>query len=131
MLVTYAVVVTITVALAVTVGPFRESLQIWTKARLLETQFKEVNQKLVQVEEERERLLTTIQNLQATFTKDQESLLALRELVKNPESEQQLVEANRINEELSRERSVLIAKLNEIRQLLQTCVGEKSAGTTP
>lgn len=131
LLVAYAVVITVAVALAVTVGPFRESLQIWTKARLLETRFKEVDQDRANLVAERDRLLSTIQNLQASFASDQNALQALRELVKNPESEQRLIEANRITEELGRERTVLIAKLNELRLALQACTDEKNAEKTP
>lgn len=130
-MVAYAVVVTVAVALAVTVGPFKESLQIWTKARILETKFRESEQEREKLSAERERLLTTVQNLQASFGSDQDTIKALRELVKNPESEQQLVTANRTVEELGRERAILIAKLNELRQQIQTCIDEKKAGTNP
>lgn len=131
MLVAYAVVITVAVALAVTVGPFKDSLRIWTKARILETKFKESELVRGNLAEERDRLLATIQNLQASFTADQASLEALRELVKNPESEERLVEANRLSDELNRERTVLLSKLNELRQELQVCIDAKKPEAQP
>lgn len=131
LLVAYAVVMTAMVALAVTIGPFKESVRIWTQARLLETKFKESEKERGKLEEERERLLVTIKGMQADWTSNQKTIQALRQLVNNPENEQRLVEANRLNEELSRERTILITKLNELRQAVQSCTDEKKAGTPP
>lgn len=130
-LVAYAVVMTAMVALAVTVGPFKESIRIWTQARLLETKFKESERERERLEEERDRLLLTIKGMQSDWTSNQKTIQALRQLVSNPENEQRLVEVNQLNEELSRERTVLITKLNDLRQAVQSCTDGKQAGTPP
>ena len=112
----YAVSLTVVVLLAVTVGPFREPVHFWTETRILGNQLAESEKARGKLETERNRLLVALKNIQADWTRGQETIRALRELTKNPESEQRLVEANKVADKLSQERSVLILKLNELRQ---------------
>lgn len=117
----YLVAITGLVVAAVTVGPFREPLQLWSKIRVLESDLRESERLRKPLEEEKNRLLAAVKKLQSDWNTQQETIRALRELIKNPESEQRLVEANRISQKLSQERSVLIAKLNQLRQEIRAC----------
>jgi predicted transcriptional regulator len=124
-LVVYAVLLTGAVTLAVTAGPFQEAFRLWAKAGVTETKFKESERDRKKLEAERDRLLKTIKNLQADWAGAQETIRALRELTQNPDDEQRLVELNRLVERLSQERTVLILKLNELRQAIQTSAGKE------
>ena len=119
LVVVYALSLTALILAAFTIGPFKESVSLWAKIRTLESDLRESRQKQKSFEEERRRLLIAVKNLRADWTNQQETVRALRGLVKNPESEQRLMEANRLAEKLSQERSVLIAKLNQLRQEIQ------------
>lgn len=122
-LIVYVVTLTIAVVFAVTAGPFQETFRLWAKAGATETKFKESERDRQKLEAERDRLLKTIKNLQANWAGAQETIRALRELTQNPDNEQRLVELNRQVEKLSQERAVLISKLNELRQAIQSGAG--------
>ncbi len=126
-LIAYVVALTIAVAFAVTAGPFQETFRLWAKAGAAETKFKDSERDRKKLEAERDRLVKTIKNLQADWTGAQETIRALRELIKNPEdNEQYLVGLNRAVEKLNQERAVLILKLNELRQAVETCAGKET-----
>ena len=125
LLLVYAVALTGAIFFAVTVGPFQEPFHLWSEVRVLETKLKESEQYRRNLEAERDRLLTTVKNLQADWAGAQEAIRALRELTQNPDSEQRLVELNRLVEKLSQERAILILKLNELRQAIQSGAGDE------
>lgn len=124
LLILYAFSLTVVTVLALTVGPFKESVPLWVRLRSFEAELHESQRRQKSLEEERGRLLGAVKSLQADWNTGQETIRALRELVKNPESEQRLVESNRLAEKLGQERSVLIAKLNELRQELAKAEAE-------
>ena len=115
----YAVVVTGLVALAVTVGPFREPAHFLVTKGLLEANLKNSEREQKKLETERDRLLEAMKKLQTDWRAGQETIRALRELSRDPAMEQRIVEANRTIEKLLQERAVLIATLNEIQKELQ------------
>ena len=121
----YAISITVVVILAATVGPFQESFQLWTNSRVLEMKYKESEREREKLNTEKDHLLETVKNLQTDWTAGQETIRTLRELVDNPENEKKLLEANRLAEKLSQERSVLIAKLNDVREEIQACINRK------
>src|SRR5262245_12553304 len=94
LVVIYAVLLTVLVALAVTVGPFQESFQLWGKSSMLETQLKEAQRARNDLAVENTRLLEAMKKLQTEWNTQQETVQALREMTKNPEMEQRVVEAN-------------------------------------
>lgn len=120
MLVVYAVVLTIMVALALTVGPFGESLNLWAKIRVLESDLRESEKARKSFEEERKRLLTAVKNIQADWVAQRETIRVLQETVANAEKDSRLEEANQLVEKLNQEKAVLITKLNELMQTRAT-----------
>ncbi|MBI2340748.1 MAG: hypothetical protein HYU99_10385 [Deltaproteobacteria bacterium] len=125
LVVVYAVVITVAVALAATIGPFQESFALWTRASILETRLKESQRERGRLEEERTRVLNAIKKLQADWAAGQETIRTLREMTKNPEVEQKLLEANRSVEKSNEERMVLITKLTELQEELKACKSGK------
>lgn len=121
----YAVIITALVVLAATIGPFQESYHLWTRASLLESQLKQSQNERSKAVEERDRILAAMKKLQNDWNAQQENIKALRELTKNPEMEQRLVEANALVAKNLEERAVLISKLNELQQEIQACENEK------
>ncbi|MBI4365821.1 MAG: hypothetical protein HY543_03280 [Deltaproteobacteria bacterium] len=130
-LLVYAVVLTTLVVLAATVGPFQESYRLWSKVSRLETKYKESERDRNKLEAERARLLAALKQTQANWTAQQETIRALREVVNNPQIEKRLIEANQLIEKLSQERSVLIAKLNALRQEIPAQAEERKAAAVP
>lgn len=59
----YAAAITVTVVLAMTVGPFQGSVESWTRTRVLESSLKESERERERLKTERDRLLTTVKNL--------------------------------------------------------------------
>ena len=125
LLIVYTVTLTGAVVFAVTVGPFQETYRLWSKTRLAETKLEESEQDRKNLDAEKNRLLNTIKDLQVNFANAQETIRALRELTQDPDKEQRLVELNREVEKLSQERAVLIFKLNELREAIQTATINK------
>ncbi len=123
----YAFGLTIVILLAVSFGPLQESTQLWAKARILETELRESLKETEKLILEKNRLLETVKQLQTDWTSGRETIRTLRTLVDNPESEQKLLEANKLAEKLSQERGVLIAKLNELRKEIEACSKNKSS----
>lgn len=124
-LIVYTVALTGAVVFALTAGPFQETFRLWSEVRVTEAKFQESERDRKELEAERDRLVKTIKNLQADWAGAQETIRALRELTNNPDNEQRLVELNRLVEKLSQERAVLILKLNEFRQAIQTRAGKE------
>lgn len=112
----YAAALTIVVALALTVGPFKEPLMLSARIRVLESDLRESKKAQISFEEEKKRLLAAVKNVQASWASQQETLRALRETAKNSENDSRIEEANRLVEKLTQERAVLIAKLNALMQ---------------
>lgn len=112
----YAVAVTVAVAFALTAGPFKEPLILMAKIRVLESDLRETKKAQISFEEERKRLLTAIKNVQADWAAQRELARSLRETVINAGNDTRLEEANRLVEKLTQEKTVLIAKLNELMQ---------------
>ena len=121
----YVAALTLLVILAVTVGPFQESYHLWTETSALKTRIRESERERKNLGAERDRLLAAVKKLQVDWVAGRETIRALRELTKNPEGEQRLLEANRYADKLSQERAVLIAKLNELRPKIEACENEK------
>ncbi|MBI4412261.1 MAG: hypothetical protein HY541_07245 [Deltaproteobacteria bacterium] len=124
----YAVTLTTAVALAVTIGPFAEPFRTWTKARVLETQLEETERERKSLEEERNRLLTAVKNLQAEWARARVTTGTSGVPTESPDIERRLAEANQLAEKLIQERAVLIAKLNELRERIEAKTGEKKTG---
>lgn len=115
----YAVTLTVLVALAALFGPFQESHELWTEVSLLEAKYRETERARLSAEAERTRLLSALKDLQVDWAESQETIRTLRELTKNPDMEQKLMEANRLTEKLRQERDLLIVKLSELREEIQ------------
>lgn len=125
LLIVYAVTLTGAVFFAMTVGPFQETFSLWSKTRIVETKLEESERDRKKLDAERNRLLNTIKNLRADWAGAQETIRALRELTQDRDKEQRLVELNRQVDRLNQERAVLILKLNELRQAVQTGTDNK------
>jgi len=121
----YAFSLTVVTVLALTVGPFQESVPLWVRLRSIEAELHESQRRQRSLEEERGRLLAAIKSLQADWATQQETIRVLREAVKDPEIERRLLEANRLAEKLGRERSVLIVKLDELQKRIKLLAEEK------
>lgn len=122
----YAVSLTGVTVLAVTIGPFKDSVPLWVKVRTLETNLQESLKKQTELEEERNRLLTNVKTFHADQLTQQETRRVLQESVKNPELVQKLVEANKKIEKLNSERGILIVKIDELqKQILNSFQREK------
>ena len=112
----YAAALTVVVALALAVGPFKEPLMLSARIRVLESDLRESKKAQISFEEERERLLTAVKNVQADWAAQRALTRSLRETVINAENDTRLEEAERLVEKLTQERAVLITKLNELMQ---------------
>lgn len=125
LLIVYTVTLTGAVVFAMTAGPFQETFSLWSKTRITETKLQESERDRKNLDAERNRLLNTIKNLRVDWAGAQETIRALREMTQDRDIEQRLVELNRQVERLNQERAVLILKLNELRQAVQTVTGNK------
>lgn len=119
-LMAYALVLTVAIVLAVSMGPLQKSLHLWTQVKVLEAQVQDSTEERKKLDTERNRLLEAIKNLQTDWERGQITIQTLRDLSKNPDVTQKLIEANLVIEKLSEERAVLITKLNELRQEIET-----------
>jgi len=124
----YAISLTGVTVLALTVGPFEDSVPLWVKLRSLESELLESQRKQKPWQEERARLLKAIKSLRADWVTQKESIRVLREVVKNPEIGQKLYEANQLINKLNNERSVLIVKVNQLQQQLLLLVNRQKKG---
>src|SRR3989338_3481313 len=102
----YAAALTVVVALALAVGPFKEPLMLSARIRVLESDLRESKKAQISFEEERERLLTAVKNVQADWAAQRALSRSLRETVINAENDTRLEEAERLVAKLTQERAV-------------------------
>ena len=115
----YAAGLTVAIAFAVTIGPFKGTADLLVKNRLMELDLQKKEDFSKALQAERDRLLMAVRNLQSDAEVNQASIAALKKNVNRQDAQKDLAEANRMVENLNKERRALLLKLDELRGEIQ------------